>query len=399
MSKVSIVAKFRASTREGKAGSIYYNIYYDRIVRTLKSKYKLFPHEWDSEADCVVMTDCESARAQRLSVMNDMIESDIRRYHTLAKQMMSEGRLNCCDDLVVECRRMGRGETFISFAQRQIMIRDKSEKWARTARKNISSIRSFARFCKGVMLDDVTPSLIESYESYLKENNVSFNTISFYMRNLRSIYNKAVEQGLTSKQNPFEEVYAEVANTVRKALIIEEIRCIKEWDCSANDKMAYARDIFLFSFYTQGMQFADIASLRKSDIVDGVLRYQRSQKGQMIHIAWDSYMQEIVERYGVESSPYLLSILQYVEGQTFRQVDVTKGLARVNSGLKMLSAEMDLPLTLTFKIARNSWAMAAHSKSVPVSIITQSLGYADDSYTRRHLASIENSVDHRVLII
>ena len=79
------------------------------------------------------------------------------------------------------------------------------------------------------------------------------------MRNLRAIYNRAVEKELTQQQYPFKYVYTGIDKTVKRAVSLKTIRQIQNLDLSTNPLMDYARDIFMFSFYTRGMSFIDMA--------------------------------------------------------------------------------------------------------------------------------------------
>ena len=131
----------------------------------------------------------------------------------------------------------------------------------------MTTLNSFIRFRKGkdVLLEEVDSSLMMKYESYLKSTGICPNTTSYYMRNLRAIYNRAVEKDLTVQRSPFKYVYTGIDKTVKRAIPLEEIRRLKELDLTKSPSLAYARDIFMFSFYTRGMSFIDMAFLRKKD--------------------------------------------------------------------------------------------------------------------------------------
>lgn len=100
------------------------------------------------------------------------------------------------------------------------------------------------------------------------------NTISFYNRILRAVYNRAVEKGFTKQVFPFKHVYTGVEKTIKRGLPINTIRNIRNMDLSHCRTLDYARDMFLFSFYTRGMSFVDMAYLKKNDLKNGVLIYR-----------------------------------------------------------------------------------------------------------------------------
>ena len=151
--------------------------------------------------------------------------------------------------------------------------------------------------------------MMVAYEAYLKRNGVSPNTSSFYMRNLRAVYNRAVEKGLVEQKFPFKHVYTGVEKTAKRAIPLMAVRKIKELDLSSSPALDFARNMFLFSFYTRGMSFVDMAYLRKKDLNNGILSYRRRKTGQQLFIKWEKCMQEIADKYNTEYSTYLLPVI------------------------------------------------------------------------------------------
>ena len=100
------------------------------------------------------------------------------------------------------------------------------------------------------------------------------------MRNLRSTYNQAVEQGLTPQTHPFARVYTGIAKTVKRAVNIGEVQKIKTEELPPDSAADFSRDICLCSLYTCGMSLTDIAHLKKSDLQGGYLSYCRQKTGQ-----------------------------------------------------------------------------------------------------------------------
>lgn len=159
----------------------------------------------------------------------------------------------------------------------------------RTAERYTTVLNSFRRFMNGcdIPLHDFTPTLMVDYELYLLSNGLCNNTISFYMRGLRAIYNRAVDKELILQRYPFRRVYTGIDKTRKRAIPLNTLRRIKSLDLSAFPKMDFARDIFMFSFYTRGMSIVDIAYLLKENLVDGILSYLRHKTGQALQIKWD----------------------------------------------------------------------------------------------------------------
>lgn len=159
---------------------------------------------------------------------------------------------------------------------------------------------------------------------------------------------------------------------------------VNEWDVRA-------RDMFLFSFYTRGMSFIDMAYLKKTDLRNGVLSYRRSKTGQTLSVQWESCMQQILDHYPSRGdSEYLFPIIRHSLSDKRRQYK--NSLARINRNLKELGRVIGLSAPLTMYVARHSWASIAHSEGIPLSVISEGMGHDNEKTTQIYLASLEHSV-------
>lgn len=229
----------------------------------------------------------------------------------------------------------------------------------RTGETYTCTLNSFMRFRQGkdVLWKDFDADLTASYEAYLKSTGVSMNTISFYNRILRAVYNRAVEKGFTKQVFPFKNVYTGVEKTIRRGLPIKTIRNIRNLDLSHCPSLDYARDMFLFSFYTRGMSFVDMAYLKKNDLKNGILTYRRKKTGQRLCIRWERDMQDILEKYHIsQESPYLLPIIHKTGKEERKQYN--NALHLVNKKLKFIGSILQLSIPLTMYVARHKWEYA-----------------------------------------
>lgn len=137
----------------------------------------------------------------------------------------------------------------------------------RTSETYESTLNSFKQFRnnKDLALEDMNSDLMIAYESYLRKNGITTNSSSFYMRILRAVYNRSVEKNLTIQRYPFKHVYTGIGRTIKRAVPLKTVKQIKEMDLSMHPTLDFARNMFLFSFYTRGMSFVDMAYLRKAD--------------------------------------------------------------------------------------------------------------------------------------
>lgn len=263
----------------------------------------------------------------------------------------------------------------------------------RTGETYTCTLNSFMRFRQGkdVLWKDFDADLTASYEAYLKSTGVSMNTISFYNRILRAVYNRAVEKGFTKQVFPFKNVYTGVEKTIRRGLPIKTIRNIRNLDLSHCPSLDYARDMFLFSFYTRGMSFVDMAYLKKNDLKNGILTYRRKKTGQRLCIRWERDMQDILEKYHIsQESPYLLPIIHKTGKEERKQYN--NALHLVNKKLKFIGSILQLSIPLTMYVARHSWATVAKSKNIPLSVISEGMGHDSENTTLIYLASLNTEI-------
>jgi uncharacterized membrane protein len=213
--------------------------------------------------------------------------------------------------------------------------------------------------------------LMMGYETYLKEQGASMNTVSFYMRILRATYNRAVDKGVIRQRFPFKHVYTGVEKTVKRAISFKVIRQLKEMDLSHSQSMEFARDMFMFSFYTRGMSFVDMAFLKKTDLNNGMLTYRRKKTGQLLSIRWEKCMQDIVDKYPGNYSTYLLPIIIHIRKD--ERLQYKNSICLVNRRLKEIGKKLGLVHPLTMYVARHSWASVARGKHIPLSVIRNNI--------------------------
>ena len=263
----------------------------------------------------------------------------------------------------------------------------------RTGETYSATLSSFRKYRKGVdvRLKDWDSTLMEAYEVHLRHVGLSPNTISFYLKHLRAVYNRAVDEKLVVDQHPFKRVSMSVVKTPKRALSLQVVKQLKEYDLRHNPFKCFARDIFLFSFYTRGMSFVDIAYLQKKNLKGKMLVYRRKKTNQQLSIYWESCMQEIVERYSSSPiSPYLFPIITSSTEDSRKQY--LSVLCRINRHLKQIGKELGLHQPLTMYCARHSWASIAHAEGVPLSVISEGMGHDSEKTTQIYLASLKTEV-------
>ena len=375
----SIKVKFRPSTVDGKEGGLYFQIIHNRVVRQQNTDYKVFAEEWDAESESVIVN---GNRSNLLLGIQERLAWDVARLEKVVRSLETERRRFTADDVITMFHKLTKESSLFTFMH-GVIAQLKQLGKVRTSETYTATLKSFMAFRdeQDVPLDGITSDMMLMYEAYLKSRDVRMNTISFYMRNLR--------KGLIAQQYPFRHVYTGVDKTVKRAIPIKAIKALKESDLSMKPSLDFARDMFMFSFYTRGMSFVDMAYLKKTDLQNGILTYRRRKTGQELTIKWEKCMAEIIAKYPENKTDYLLPIIKE-QGDERRQYD--NALHLVNYRLKELSTMLKLQRPLTMYVARHSWASAAKAKNVPLSVISEGMGHDSEATTQIYLASLETSV-------
>ena len=389
----SVKVKFRPSSVNGKEGSIYYQVIHKRAVRQIKMDCRIFESEWNGKTSAVavpVLTSIE--RKNYLQSVTSRIEWDVKRLRAIIALLEKGNKGYTVDDILVKFNRQADGQSLYPFMQ-SVINQLRRQNRIRTSETYTATLASFMKFRDGqdILLCEIDSDTMMLYEAWLKANGNCPNTTSFYMRILRAVYNRAVEKELTEQRHPFKHVYTGIDKTVKRAVPLKTVKRIKELDLTLKPHLDYARDMFLFSFYTRGMSFIDMAYLKKTDLKNGVLTYRRKKTNQQLSIRWEKCMAEIVVKYkDRNATQYLLPIITNPlldERKQYRNA-----IYRVNTALKEVARLANQSIPLTMYCARHGWASIAKSKNIPISVISEGMGHDSEETTRIYLASLDTNV-------
>ena len=381
----------RKSTVEGKEGSLYFRVIHERVVRTVFTGCHLLPDEWDGTSSSIPVKGSDA----RLAYL-EQAEAKVKCGLELLRKIIAENEdaktIYTADDVVSEYEKRSKCMTVFTFISSMVARKEASRRFgtAKTYRDALSSFSSF-RNGEDIAFEALDKDIICRYEAWMKDKGLKMNTSSCYLRTLKTLYLKAVDMGLTDEKDIFGNVFTGFATTTKRAVTIEDIRKIRRLRLKDGSALAFARDMFMLSFYLQGMSFVDMAYLKKTDIRNGQLQYSRKKTGQTITISWESEMQEIVDRYAhkTKDTPYLLPIIKKQDGTERKQYE--KAEHNVNRNLKKVGELAGLRIPLTTYVSRHSWASIMRDMGNDILVISRGLGHEDIKTTQIYLSAIDNS--------
>lgn len=393
MAKIRI--KLRLSTVPGKSGTVYYQISHKKEVRQITTNIRLLPEEWDSSAGRI----CQSLFPDRfrLSAVQYRLDREAEQLRQIVRSLEMSG-----DDFsartVVEIFQSSRNAVSILSYGRLLIARMAGNGKLGSARNLRCTLSSFAEFLHGrdivfSMLDEV---VVGEYADWLSKRGITSNSSSFYMRNLRSVYNRAVREEGVVQTFPFRHVYTGIDKTAKRSVDEDVIIRLKELELSDTPGLSLARDLFLFSYCTRGMSFVDIAYLRRKNIHNGYICYIRRKTGHPLSVRIEPEVQAIINRYRnvTANTPYLFPILR-TEDKALSYKQYQTGLRYYNKQLKKLASLLGGDILLTSYTSRHTWASTARKHNVPVAVISDGMGHSSEKTTLIYLSSIDTSVIDR----
>lgn len=370
-----------------------------RLTHNRRTKYialgvSALPEHWDEKAQCFTDS-CPEKRALQTRIDSAVMEyqKKIRRLEALDMEVSFENLLDqtakCTPQLVdsyferqtEQMKRAGKINTSIKYA---------------TTRTSLSKFHP-AKF----RFEDINAKFLNDFESFLHMEGNQPNSIATKFSVLKAVYNKALADKIfICKENPFTsyKVGKHWTQTRKRAVHKEDIQRLIDAKLPATHSQytEFARDIFLFSYFSAGINFKDIATLRYSDMDNDRIFYRRHKTGKQMTCRLIPQAREIIAKYRREdagSEDYIFPILDRRVHRTEQQIHdrVHKVLTKINRELKLWSEQLGLSTKLTTYVARHTFATVLKRSGVSVALISESLGHSDLSTTQIYLDSFENS--------
>lgn len=295
--------------------------------------------------------------------------------------------------------------TFTAFVSKCISSVESEGRYS-TSHLYRNALRSYREYLNKpvVQFPDLRRDRLRLYEQWLLDGGRRPNTISTYMRMLRSLYNKGVDAGLASySARLFHDVYTGVDTSHKKALPRTDLHTLLYRD-PGSDSLRLTQCTARLLYQLCGMPFVDLAHLRECDVRDGVLEYRRMKTGTKVSVKILAPVTETMKRISElrrpldGSSCYILGILS--DASRFRSLSgyrkYQSALRRFNLHLNLLGRTLGLSGTISSYSLRHSWATTAKHTGASIEMISESLGHKSIRTTQTYLSGFNVSELARV---
>lgn len=415
--------KIKAVTRPRKDSKGRVPIYI-RISDANKTRYvatglKVKPKHWnDSRDGSVRQNDLGDVDA-----MNKIIRDKIKELRDENYRLKAENKPVSADLLKKKILSKETTGDFIAYAKK--FAQRKRRINVQTGRRYDAIVSKLEKYTGGSLpfndLSSVT--WLKEYMDWLanvRKNGA--NTIHSNMRAIRAILYDAIKEGLfPQEQNPFFKLKLKQPKVSKTKLTYKEIKAFSKAE-TGSEFQEMAKDLFLISFFTQGMRFRDVAMLRYKDYVDGCIRYEMNKTGNDMNVHLSPYAVKIIEKYRKEDAdPFdflfplidtrkvLRNLIPINETLTVKDLlfddavtkekreiqkeldrDISSKNAYVNKEIKKVAKSVGINKNISFHVARHSYADIARSKKADLHDLSKSLGHSSLKVTEGYLKSLGN---------
>ena len=367
---------------------------HERTSKQLSLGVSIEPCYWDKDAE-MVTADCPERAALQSQIASTLAgyRKKIQRLEALDMEVDFTNLF----DQTAKCT-----PQFVdNYFQQQIAAMKQAGR-INTAIKYTATRTSLSKFHPAKLrFEEINGKFLSDFEVFLHSAGNQPNSIATKFSVLKALYNKAVADKIfLCKENPFiaYKVGKHWTQTRKRAIHKEDIQRLMQakLPVTRSPYTEIARDIFLFSYFSAGINFKDIATLRYDDMEEDRIFYHRHKTGKAMTCRLHPQAKEIMAKYTRSEAmreDYIFPILDRCIHRTEQQIHnrVHKVLIHINKELRKWSKRLELTTNLTTYVARHTYATVLKRSGVNIAIISESLGHSDLSTTQIYLDSFENS--------
>jgi len=291
------------------------------------------------------------------------------------------------------------------------LIRNGRAGTADSYRLSLKSLLAFAGKDKkpatNLPFDSITVDFLNRYEKWMAKGEKSKTTVGIYLRSLRAIFNKAIEDGnIIADIYPFKKYKIPTGQNIKKALDKLELKTLYAAELERGSAKEKARDFWFFSYQCNGMNFRDIAELKYKDINRksfSFLRhktlYTTKDKPKPIIVPLTEPIKAIIERYGTKPvlpENYVFPILEKSMDET-KKLRVNQNFIRfVNQHIQKLAKDLELDTDISTYYARHTFTTSAIRNGAKMELVQESLGHRSLNTTQSYWAGFEDDVKQEI---
>lgn len=261
-----------------------------------------------------------------------------------------------------------------------------------------TTLNSLQNFKKDLRWKDITVEFLKSFEKYMISNGRTSTTVGIYLRTLRVIYNLAITQKIVSVDTyPFSKRNYKIpkGRNIKKALTLEQIGKIFNYKTIEFSSEDLAKDLWIFSYVSSGINIKDICGLRYTDINNDMLSFIRAKTALTnkenlgkIEIYLNDRAKQIISKWGnIDKSGYIFDFFQEGFSPERKRLTVQNLVKLINKYMARISKESGIEIPVTTYSSRHSYSSVMKNSGASIEFISESLGHASVKTTSAYLSS------------
>lgn len=279
-----------------------------------------------------------------------------------------------------------------------------------TSENYFCSLQSLLAYRKMLRIEDITEEFLFSYERWMLKKNTTLTTIGMYLRNLRAILNLPANKKLISHEDyPFGKGKYQIPSgiNVKKALELSDIKKIYDYSpTNSSEFELYARDMWLFGYFSNGINPKDIACLKFNNIHDEFIviirektKYTTRTNPVPIYVAINDDIRRIIKTWGNNNQDpdnYIFPVLE--EGiSAHRKRELILGfISLINNWMKIIAEKVGINKKVRTMEYRHSSATILRNGGASTEFIKDFLGHQSIKTTQHYLDSFGDATKKEI---
>jgi len=262
---------------------------------------------------------------------------------------------------------------------------------------------------KTLLVRDFTPDYLRNFQkwalgtNYIIDKNqdmmaktYSVTTIGMYLTRVKAVINSLIESGeLHISKNPFGKGKYVIpkSRNAKRPLEREEILEILNYQCT-DERDTFARDMFIFSYVANGMNFYDIFKLKWSDIKGDAFYFVRQKTAaklpdKQIRVFLNPKIQSIIETHGSRKigNQYIFNVVPWGVTKEIAEKKIRSAITGVNVRLKKIAESLGITSDISTYYARHTFATMMHEFGASITTIRDVIGHEDIKSTQSYIGS------------
>lgn len=380
MVRINVRLENRYKRKDGRS-TLKIAVHFNGKTHYVNTNLYINAADWDSARQTI-----KGAQNRSLNTLLQKKKSDME---TRLLMLQEKGVLRTMTDKQIMDTLEGKSDAdmphyFKSIADKFLATKTNS----RTKELYEATVKKLQAFCDydNITFEEMNVSWLRSFDAYLAETEKSANSRSIHLRNVRTIFNAALDDELISVY-PFRRYKIESEETEKRSISIEDMRRL--YHCRVPAYQQKYKDCFFLIFFLIGINMVDLSKLTEDNFVGGRIKYIRSKTHKRYNLLVEQETGEILRLYAGKT--HLLRWFDNVK-------DYRSFAMRVNRNLQRIARENNLPPITTY-VARHSWATYASELDIPKDVISHALGHhvnVTDTYIRFDLSKVD-AANRRVM--